>query len=119
MSASGVRMTTRQIYGSGPARGEPERAPRAPQRPLRTPPPLRGAAAAIVILLMLAGLRLAQTDSETMDRKRTAWFRVGERVTFLTREQPPRHPPALPPTNTSTRRQAELLFSSRQKPPRD
>lgn len=69
MSASGVRMTTRQIYGSGPARGDPE----TPQ--LRTPWPLCAAAAAIVILLMLAGLRLAQTDSETMDRERTAWFR--------------------------------------------
>lgn len=95
MSASGVRMTTRQIYGSGPARRELERAPRAPQRPLRTPPSPRGTAAAIVILLMLAGLRLAQTDSETMGRKRTAWFRVGERVTFLTREQPP--PQQIPP----------------------
>lgn len=78
MSASGVRMTTRQIYGSGPARGD------AP-RDLAAQEPPCAAAAAIAILLMLAGLRL-QTDSETMDRKGDAWFRVGERVTFLTGE---------------------------------
>lgn len=42
--------------------------------------------ASIVILLMLAGLRLAQTDSETMDRE---GFHMGERVTFTSEEKVP------------------------------
>lgn len=75
MSASGVRMTTRQICCSGAAPGGTAGEPAGPQRSglatevlLRRGPSCR-AAAAMAILLMLAGLRLAQTDSETMDRE--------------------------------------------------
>lgn len=97
MSASGVRMTTRQIYCRRTAGGDATRHRHEPgttiQSDLHQPTggdirngwlvmlrsahegvlqeegPHCCATAAIVILLMLAGLRLAQTDSETMDRE--------------------------------------------------
>lgn len=67
--------------------------------------------AAIVTLLMLAGLRTSTDKTvKPWTERETAWFHVGERVTFTFKET---KCPGL--RNTLTRWQVELLFSSRHK----
>lgn len=91
MSASGVRMTTRQIYAGWPAGGVDERrhSPGRARHPvLFLPPPCRSTTA--TVMLTHASWAPSSTDRQTVkpwtaQGGETAWFHVGERVTFMSK----------------------------------